>query len=700
MTSPRGQDDIDTDANTETAAFLQAGQQALAARDAGAPVAVSLPAGGELYLDHPLPYLVVYREPPSQPDRGTSRLASSEAAYLLAPGHARHLGSLQQALRQLRDDALETYGAFLLLELWAGVPRGTEPHSPEQGPAFRVHARPGPELTATVEALVRALRLVRIRQQPAVVEVVRTEGWAPPRMRPLVPPKEARQSGIRLVGLEVAPIYRGEDGELYPMRLARLRRQLSVALRRAAHRFAVTRTAHPPVSYEAYGTSALQPSVHRVDTRLAEISQSYDFLVNVTPVNMEEAWAQFRRDRLEQTPTFHYRPLLVDPVLAKRRLFEAPIERIEDPTLADLFREKQLSLDRELTMLLDRGTDRFLHGSMQLYGGVDPSLVELARELVARIPPADLPASDDPLVDAEAFAARAREEIEYYRRQAEGVTVRSSRRTENAGHGDMAPSPAATRSAMIGGEPRKTALFRGEGGWDSPPERVSAGFDARVEVREELYTDILTSHGTLLVGGRVQVPRSAVEPYIHHEIGTHALTYHNGRAQPFALLVIGLPGYDELQEGMAVLSEYLGGGLSPSRLRWLAGRVLAVQMLLEGAEFVETFRALHRAHGFKQEQAFAVTARVYRGGGLTKDAVYLRGLAHVLTHLQGNYNMDVLLVGKMAARHIPIVEELHLRRVLEPAPFRPRYLLEYEGQQRLRRVRQGLTVLDLLDESP
>jgi signal transduction histidine kinase len=50
------------------------------------------------------------------------------------------------------------------------------------------------------------------------------------------------------------------------------------------------------------------------------------------------------------------------------------------------------------------------------------------------------------------------------------VTVQGSRRTENVTNGTKAGFPAAARSAVIGGEPRKTALFRGEGGWDIPPE--------------------------------------------------------------------------------------------------------------------------------------------------------------------------------------------------------------------------------------
>jgi NADPH-dependent glutamate synthase beta subunit-like oxidoreductase/Pyruvate/2-oxoacid:ferredoxin oxidoreductase delta subunit len=52
------------------------------------------------------------------------------------------------------------------------------------------------------------------------------------------------------------------------------------------------------------------------------------------------------------------------------------------------------------------------------------------------------------------------------------VTVQGSRRTENVINGNKAGFPAAARSAVIGGEPRKTALFRGEGGWDIPPERL------------------------------------------------------------------------------------------------------------------------------------------------------------------------------------------------------------------------------------
>jgi uncharacterized protein (TIGR02421 family) len=207
----------------------------------------------------------------------------------------------------------------------------------------------------------------------------------------------------------------------------------------------------------------------------------------------------------------------------------------------------------------------------------------------------------------------------------------------------------------------------------------------------------MVSRGNLLVGRNARFGISRIEALLSHEVGTHCLTFHNGRAQPFQQLSLGLPGYDELQEGLAVLAEYLAGGLDRIRLRLLAGRVVAVRLLLDGATFVEVFRELHRTHGFTQYSSFTVAARVYRGGGLTKDAVYLRGLDRILGYLRNGGRLDPLFVGKIAARHVPIVEELQLRGVLRPIPVRPRYLESEIAAQRLERLRGGSTVLDLLE---
>ena len=73
-------------------------------------------------------------------------------------------------------------------------------------------------------------------------------------------------------------------------------------------------------------------------------------------------------------------------------------------------------------------------------------------------------------------------------------------------------------------------------------------------------------------------------------------------------MAAGLAGYEETQEGLAVLAEYLVGGLSPARLRQLAGRVVAVHLMVTGASFADVHRRLVDA-GFSRSGAFTIAMR-------------------------------------------------------------------------------------------
>jgi hypothetical protein len=124
---------------------------------------------------------------------------------------------------------------------------------------------------------------------------------------------------------------------------------------------------------------------------------------------------------------------------------------------------------------------------------------------------------------------------------------------------------------------------------------------------------------------------------------------------------------------------------------------VAVRCLVEGASFIDTFRELNRNYGFGQRTAFTITVRVYRSGGLTKDAVYLRGLVGILNYLKSGGDLEPLFVGKIMADHIPIIRELQARQVLRPVPLHPRYMDHPQTAARLEKLRQGLTVLDLIE---
>jgi hypothetical protein len=121
-----------------------------------------------------------------------------------------------------------------------------------------------------------------------------------------------------------------------------------------------------------------------------------------------------------------------------------------------------------------------------------------------------------------------------------------------------------------------------------------------------------------------------------------------------------------------------------------------VRALIDGASFVDVFRLLSRC-GFAQRIAFNITLRIFRGGGLTKDMVYLRGLVMLLDYIRRDQQLPPLYVGKMAFAHIPIVSELLSREVLKPPRLLPRFLARPEAQSRLEQLRKGLKLHELTD---
>lgn len=612
------------------------------------PVKEVLPGGGTLNVDRLLPFLCVYRRNPEREDAGTELLVTAEAAYLCAPGAATRRKGLRQLVRRIAETASSRLGAFLILEIWAGedceVPQGLDDVTGEPllpAPAFRILTRRPYRPEGTAAKLQIELQRIKINRQSALVDIDLDARNHPPRMAQLISEADAERLGCQVLGLEVRPIYRdGPSGELYTAILRALHRGVGQAAKKAFFNFSLNRTNVRPQHYYVLGRKSLPKHVWKVDRQLAEVSSQFKFLLLVTPINGERAWHTFSESSYREEPKFQYRPLGADPLLLKRRLLSIRTEEIEDPTLAHLFRQTQDELDRQITMLADVATRRFLPGSVQVYQGVEPPLLDLARDILGLFPCGDEEGSGS--TSAKDFARRANREIQHYRRQMKS-------------------------------------------------------FVGQAVVRDDMYSGLLSTGGNLYVGRETSLAERRVEALIQHEVGTHLVTYYNGQAQPLRLLKVGLAGYDGLQEGMAVLSEYLVGGLSPGRMRTLAGRVVATDQMVAGAPFSETFRRLVEGHGFEPRTAFTIALRVYRGGGLTKDAVYLRGLVQFLEYARRSNDLEPLFVGKLAAEHIPVIRELLLRGVLRKPALRPRYLDDPVALERLQRVQAGMTVLDLLE---
>lgn len=443
----------------------------------------------------------------------------------------------------------------------------------------------------------------------------------PPTFTPLFNIPEATNSGITLIGLEVSPIYlNAQTGKEYPLILRELHSQFSQAMKKSFFEFIRLHSSYNASHFQMLGTTQLDENVFEIDKKLGLFSNQFDFLLLVTPLNTDEAWQDFIKSNYSEKPVFHYRPLPIDPELIKREIYNLPIEAISDPTMAFLFRDKRKEIDRMLDMLSDREKPDFLQSSLQVYGPVEESLLSIAKALLVTIDCKDEPHQSNKKLTAHEFASLAEEELNWMKLQ----------------------NPQVSNT---------------------------------VRIRDDV-NGILVSKGILHINKNFTISEQRAFSILQHEVGTHVLTYYNGKAQPLSLFYTGVPGYEELQEGLAVFSEYLTGGLTPSRMRTLAARVVIVDQLTSGSTFIQSFSLLVEKYNFTKKSAYLLVMRVYRAGGLTKDAVYLKGLLNLIEYIKKGKSLEALLIGKIRQDYLPVVQELIHRNILIKPSIIPRYLDE------------------------
>jgi len=447
--------------------------------------------------------------------------------------------------------------------------------------------------------------------------------------------EDAKSCGAVLVGLEIPPVYRNEKNELYPVFFRNFKDFLIKAIHRSFFEFIRVQTSGGVASFNALGRKYLKQIVFDIDKQLADIEKSYQFLWLVSPANIHDIKKEFFESNYENVIDYHYRLLPIDPDVLKRKLYNLKIEDIDDPAMSYLFREKREELDMQITMLNERGTKNFMYDSIRLYKGVENKLCEEARYILREIPE-ETNDNDKDLLDSKAFSSLARKEFDYFHKQDEN-------------------------------------------------------FKCKVHIRKDVNV-MMVSHGELYIPADYKMNRVEAEALIQHEVGTHVLTYYNGSNQPLNQLSIGLADYDPLQEGLAVMSEFMVDGLTANRLRILAGRVIAGEALIEGGNFQEIFRLLKKDYGFSAERAFNITSRIMQGGGFMKDIIYLKGLVLLKDHLQNGGEYEPLLAGKYGIKHTGIIKELTDRKVLKPVQVKPSYLHSEKMYEKLELIRQGLSL--------
>ena len=603
--------------------------------DGGKAYRETLAGGGRAHVDRPLPFLILHRYGRRDRDSLALQVATTSPSYLVWPG--RGDGEAARVIDAIVAKLRETSKRVLLVSLY-DLPR--DPTLDDTAPRLerftcRLGASDDPAARAAASRLEAALGAIEVDLRTCTIERV-PAGRIEPGLEALL----ERSAGLSHISLGLPQNYRvpGDDG-IYPQLLHELSIGVFDALLQAFCAFIAETSRDAPSSHRALGRSSFIAAARTVDRKLFRISTSFDFLLSVSPINSAAAYEQFKASKFAREPVFRYRPLTVDPERAKRKLYDIDLRRVEDPVLETLFSEKRRELGQQLTMLECRNTPDFRYASLMLYGSVERSLLDSARDILAKVKKGE--AADTEMVDARRVRAAARALVDRYR-------------------------------------------------------AANADFQVGISLRADIPAGMMVSGHKLLIASDTRMRRHRLEALLQHEVSVHLLTCVNGAAQGLQIFQSGLAGYEGVQEGLGVFAECAVGGLTAARLRLLAARVLVVDAMIGGADFVRCFRLLRDEHGFAARIAFNIVARVFRSGGFAKDAIYLRGFNEVLGHLSSGRDLAPFWFGKIAARHIPVVEELALRGLLRAPRSLPEFLASPEAQARIAAMREIASLSQLI----
>ena len=361
--------------------------------------------------------------------------------------------------------------------------------------------------------------------------------------------------------------------------------------------------------------------LHEVDRNLSDIAISVDFYPRLTPLNREEEKVKFFAALDEGRP---YNPQF----LYGENRFEGEkkvLSRIKDgldgnDTLQRIFAEKVEFMLAELE-LLEAGDDSFPDVASRLHG--EPSR-ECTKDAVSIL---------------EQIKSRA------YVFPEESVTPE-----------EMA---SVLREAI-----------------------EEKGLDWSVKVTDKIIPKMTVSgkDKTLYVNSGIKYTEAEVQRLKVHEIEAHIFRGANGGMQPYRIFTEGLAGYNETEEGLAILLEEESGCLEVDtrQMKLYAGRALSVDLCLKGS-FHEAYMGL--TEFFPDYMAYRLAERAKRGikdtsrrGCLTKGSHYISGWRKLRKYVEEGGDLSIIYVGKVKLEDAGIVSGLLDKGVLKPAKYLPQLI--------------------------
>lgn len=340
--------------------------------------------------------------------------------------------------------------------------------------------------------------------------------------------------------------------------------------------------------------------VFEIDANLDRLVRRIELLNYVNPMNIEKEKHRFFSSKYTEEPQFRYPKLKFDPYKSHRLFFSQRLERIENDDTRKLYQDTIYYYSNMIQCIESIGDKREFHyNSLRVYGTPTEKDVQNAK-FILHFKNAPTSADMDKIFDAD----EAKAYFENFAKQYD--------------------------------------------------------FPLNIKFSTHIAADAMVSNATqsLLIKKNAKFSKNQLLTLANHEIGVHLVTTFNGLLQPLKIFSNGLPNNVETQEGLAVFSEYMSGALTLKRLKELAYRVLASDSLIKGYTFSDTFDLIHNQYKLNRGEAFSITLRAHRGGGFTKDRLYLSGLRKIFNRYSKEEPMDNLLTGKVSADYEDSVKKL------------------------------------------
>ncbi|OFM82985.1 flavohemoglobin expression-modulating QEGLA motif protein [Weeksella sp. HMSC059D05] len=421
-----------------------------------------------------------------------------------------------------------------------------------------------------------------------------------------------------VLATEVSKIYCDElTGESFPEIIFLIREGFKNAIVNHAFSFVKKETTYKISKQFNILHNELESDLIKVDKKLFSLVNNFELLSVINPMNLEFEKMKFFASKYNYEPQFKYHPINLNPLEFKRKLTSINVERIDDSSIQKMYIDTISAYMDKVDMLANIGSEKFLYNSLRYFG--EPNQKDIDNANFILYCPDFRPDKVDDYTEKEVVQLFENATKEY-------------------------------------------------------------GFDFTIEVSDHIASKalVINSQKKVIIKKGVRFNKRFTKGLIEHEIGVHMVTTMNAADQPLKIFSIGLPVNTLTQEGLAILSEYYSNSMNIDRLRELGLRVLAVKYMTSGNTFSETFQLMVEKYKMEPHNAYYLTARVYRGGGFTKDALYLKGLKTILSFMDSGRPINNLLIGKTSVEYIDTIDELIARNMINPPKYYTKIFKHHE----------------------